>query len=66
MSNNNITDISGLGNKGNARKKLTEGGTEKEGKVTQICDEDVIQLTRSWDPISENPVMGRDITNLNF
>ena len=48
MSNNNITDISGLVKKGNAWKKVAEGGTEEEGKVTQKCNEDVIQLARSW------------------
>ena len=66
MSNNNITDISGLVKKGNAWKKVAEGGTEEEGKVTQMCDEDVIQLARSWVAISENPVTGRDITNPKF
>ena len=66
MSNNNITDISGLVKKGNAWKKVAEGGTEEEGKVTQMCDEDVIQLARSWVAISENPVTGRDITCLLY
>ena len=31
-----------------------------------MCDEDVIQLARSWVAISENPVTGRDITNPKF
>ena len=58
--------ISGLVKKENAWKKVAEGGTEEEGKVTQMCDEDVIQLAHSWVAISENPVTGRDITNPKF
>ena len=33
MSNNNITNISGLHKKGNAWKTVAEGGTEEEARL---------------------------------